>query len=89
MVDAGATTALKKNQRSLLAAGIKQVEGNFQRGDIVDIYDLQGTKIGCGITNYNAGELDTIKGVHSDEIARRLGHESAAEVVHRNNLVVL
>lgn len=89
VIDAGAATALKKSQRSLLAAGIRQVEGNFQRGDIVDIYDPQGVKIGCGITNYTSEELLKIKGAHSDEIATRLGYASAAEVVHRNNLVVV
>jgi len=89
IVDAGAATALKKYQRSLLAAGIKEVEGNFQRGDLVDIFDAQGNKLGCGITNYSADELQSIKGKHSDEIVKKLGQGSAPEVVHRNNLVVV
>ena len=89
VVDAGAATALKKYQRSLLAAGIQQVDGNFQRGDLVDIFDPQGTKLGCGITNYNSAELHAIKGKHSAEIAERLGQNSAPEVVHRNNLIIV
>ncbi len=89
VVDAGAATALKKYQRSLLAAGIQQVDGNFQRGDLVDIFDPQGTKLGCGITNYSVVELQTIKGKHSDEITQRLGQGSAPEVVHRNNLIMV
>jgi glutamate 5-kinase len=88
-IDAGAFVALKKYKRSLLAAGIQQIEGNFQRGDIVAIYDPQGVKIGSGITNYSAAELQSIKGVHSEEIASLLGHGSVSEVIHRNNLVVL
>ena len=53
VVDSGAATALKKRQGSLLAAGIKQATGNFQQGDIVNIYDPQGSHLGCGITNYS------------------------------------
>ena len=88
-VDDGATKALKKNDCSLLAAGINQVEGNFQRGDIVDICDLRGVKLGSGITNYTAAEVRAIKGAHSKNIADLLGYDSGSEVVHRNNLVIL
>ncbi|MBN1643564.1 MAG: glutamate 5-kinase [Dehalococcoidales bacterium] len=89
VVDAGAATALKKYKRSLLAAGIKQLEGNFQRGDIVAVYDPQGVKIGSGITNYSTAELESIKGAHSEDISSLLGYESGSEVIHRNNLVIL
>jgi glutamate 5-kinase len=89
IVDAGAALALKKNKRSLLAAGIQQFEGNFQRGDIVDICDLNGVKLGSGITNYTSAEVQAIKGAHSDKINALLGYDSGSEVVHRNNLVVL
>ena len=89
VVDTGAALALRRYKRSLLAAGIQQVEGNFRRGDIVDIQDPQGERLGCGITNYDAEDLLTIKGIHSEEIASRLGHDYGSEVVHRNNLVVL
>jgi len=89
VVDSGAALALRRYKRSLLAAGIKLVEGNFHRGDIVDIEDIQGVRLGCGITNYDAEELRAIQGIHSDEIASRLGHDYGSEVVHRNNLVML
>ncbi len=89
VVDAGAALALRRYKRSLLAAGIQQVEGDFRRGDIVNIQDTQGVRLGCGITNYDAEELLQIKGIHSEEIASRLGHDYGSEVVHRNNLVVL
>ena len=88
-VDDGAAKALKKNDCSLLAAGITQVEGNFQRGDIVDICDLRGVKLGSGITNYTAVEVQAIKGAHSKNINNLLGYDSGSEVVHRNNLVIL
>ena len=88
-VDDGAARALKKNNCSLLAAGISQVEGNFQRGDIVDICDLRGVKLGSGITNYTSDEVHAIKGAHSKNINDLLGYDSGSEVVHRNNLVIL
>ncbi len=89
VVDSGAALALRKQKGSLLAAGISQVEGKFERGDIVNIYDPQGAGLGCGMTNYSSGDIDIIKGAHSGEIARLLGYDYGSEVVHRNNLVVL
>jgi len=88
-IDSGAAAALKKYPRSLLAAGIVQVNGSFERGDIVEIMDAQGVKIACGICNYAAGEIEKIKGKHSDEIVKKLGPGAAPEVVHRNNLVMV
>jgi len=89
VVDSGAAQALRKQQRSLLAAGIKEVEGEFQRGAIVNIYDPEGVRLGCGITNYSSADIQTIKGVHSGKIVALLGYDYGSEVVHRNNLVVL
>jgi glutamate 5-kinase len=89
VVDSGAASALKKQNRSLLAAGIIQIEGEFQRGDIVNLYDPDGVRLGCGITNYSSADIVAIKGVHSNKIAETLGYDYGSEVVHRNNLVVL
>ena len=89
VVDSGAALALKKQNRSLLAAGIRDTEGKFQRGDIVNIYDPEGLRIGCGITNYSSADIKVIKGAHSKKIATLLGYDYGSEVVHRNNLVVL
>jgi len=89
VVDSGAALALQKQKRSLLAAGIKEVEGDFQRGDIVNIYDPEGSRIGCGITNYSSAGIGIIKGMHSKRIATLLGYDYGSEVVHRNNIVIL
>jgi len=89
VVDFGAALALKKQNRSLLAAGIKGVEGKFQRGDIVNVYDPEGSRLGCGITNYSSADIALIKGAHSGKIVSLLGYDYGSEVVHRNNLVVL
>jgi glutamate 5-kinase len=89
VVDSGAARALRKGKSSLLATGIKEVEGRFQRGDVVTIYDHNWSILGCGIINYSADDLRTIKGAHSREIVNLLGYDYGSEIVHRNNLVVL
>jgi len=89
VVDSGAALALKNQKRSLLAAGIRNIEGDFQRGDIVNIYDPEGSRLGCGIANYSSADISIIRGVHSREIAALLDYDYGSEVVHRNNLVVL
>ena len=89
IVDAGAATALQKQNRSLLPAGIQKAEGRFGRGDIVAIYDTEGTQIGCGITNYSSADIGKIKGARSSKIAGLLSFDYGPEVVHRNNLALL
>lgn len=89
IVDAGAVTAVKKQNKSLLPAGIVAAEGSFQRGDIVDIFDQEGNHLGSGITNYSCADVNTIKGARSDKILSLLGYEYGAEVIHRNNMAVL
>ena len=88
-VDAGAASALRKHKRSLLATGITGIEGKFQRGDVVTIYDHKGAILGCGISNYSYSDIRNIRGTHSKDIANLLGYDYGSEVVHRNNLVVL
>ncbi len=88
-VDEGAATALRQQKRSLLAAGIRQVTGKFERGDVVSIYDPAGVHLGYGITNYSTTDIAAIKGAHSKQIAALLGYDYGSEVVHRNNLAVL
>jgi len=89
VVDSGAALALKKQNRSLLAAGIREAKGDFDRGDLVDIYDADGLHLGCGLVNYSAHEISLIKGAHSGKIATLLGIDFGPEVVHRDNLAVL
>jgi len=89
VVDAGAALALKNQNRSLLAAGITGVAGDFERGDTVNIHDPEGARIACGISNYSSADIALIKGVHSRKIVEVLGYDYGSEVVHRNNLVVL
>jgi glutamate 5-kinase len=88
-VDEGAIKALCEQRRSLLPAGVRDVEGRFQRGDAVAITDGNGRRIACGIANYSAEEILRIRGLRSDRIEATLGHHYGGEVVHRDNLVLL
>lgn len=88
-IDSGAVTALRRKNRSLLPAGIVEVEGNFNRGDVIDINDQDGNQVGSGIVNYSSADLHKIKGSQSGEISDLLGYEYGDEAVHRNNLVLI
>ncbi|APV44670.1 glutamate 5-kinase [Dehalogenimonas formicexedens] len=87
IIDGGAARAVARCS-SLLPAGVKSVEGAFKRGDIVRLTDEAGTQVGYGITNYDAIDVDRIKGLHSEAIGVVLGHDFGDEIIHRNNLAV-
>ncbi len=89
VVDEGAIQALKKDNRSLLGAGIIGVEGDFERGDLVNVFDACGNRLGSGITNYDAADIAKIKGLQSRKINPLLGHDYGPEIIHRNNLAIL
>jgi len=89
VVDDGAAKALLERNRSLLPAGVRDVQGPFKRGDAVHICLPDARPFACGITNYDDHDVATIRGLRSDRIAEVLGYEYGAEVVHRNNLVLL
>jgi glutamate 5-kinase len=86
-VDAGAVEALLQG-KSLLAAGVKRVAGNFSRGDTVAILDASGREIARGLVAYDAGDAVKIAGLKSAEIAPVLGYAARSAMVHRDDLVV-
>jgi glutamate 5-kinase len=88
-VDDGARRAIVEQGRSLLAIGVTHVDGKFAKGDVIALYDGQGQLIARGLTNYNVDDLQRIKGLKSPRIAEVLGTEPYAEVIHRDNLVVV
>ena len=88
-VDKGAAAALLREGKSLLPVGVTGVEGDFERGATVRIVDPQGHTIARGVSNYGTVELAAIQGHHSNEIEELLGYAYGAEVVHRDNLVLL
>ncbi len=87
-VDAGATDALVRRGRSLLASGITHVEGKFDRGAMVEIVGPSGP-IARGLAAYAAHELTQLMGKNSKDIARILGYVSIPEAVHRDDLTLL
>lgn len=89
VVDAGARNAVQNNGRSLLAIGIMQVIGSFAKGDVVALCDAENTEFARGLTNYSAADAGRICGLRSEQIGEVLGTVPYAEVVHRDNLVVV
>jgi glutamate 5-kinase len=88
VVDNGAARALTGKGKSLLAAGIAGVEGNFGMGALVRIVRLDGEAVGVGLSNFKAVELRKIQGLSSSEIEKILGPCPHQEVVHRDNMVL-
>lgn len=88
MIDEGAVRALHKGG-SLLPVGIMQVKGQFSRGQSVSIIDQNQQVIAVGLCHYDAVDVQKILGQHSEAIESILGYAYGAEVVHRDNLVIL
>jgi glutamate 5-kinase len=86
-VDAGAVGALKSG-KSLLAAGVKLVSGNFSRGDTVAILSPEGREIARGLVAYDAADAVRIAGLKTVEIENVLGYEARSAMIHRDDLVV-
>jgi glutamate 5-kinase len=87
-LDQGAVKAIRQAGKSLLAAGITEIEGEFHSQDAVQLCDQLGQEIARGIVNYSSLDLQKILGCHSDKIPEILGHAGAETVVHRDNLVL-
>ncbi len=88
-VDQGAASVLREQGRSLLPIGVKQVAGTFSRGDVVMVVDEQGSEIASGIVNYSSAETAKIIGKATVQIENILGYIDDAELIHRDNLVIL
>jgi glutamate 5-kinase len=87
-VDYGAERALRQQGKSLLPSGVVEVAGDFEEGDLITIVSREQVKLGCGLTNYSSEQLVKIQGRKSSEVESILGYQAAAEVVHRDNLVI-
>ena len=84
-IDEGAIKALKLGA-SLLPSGVKKISGNFAKGDIIEILNDNGKKLGRGISYYDSHELNLIKGKKSIYIKDTLGYEGREEIIHRDYL---
>ena len=88
-IDDGAADKLRKSGSSLLAVGVREVKGNFSRGEIVSCLDLNGNEVARGLVNYSAQDVMKIKGKASKDIESILGYVDDAELIHRDNLVLI
>lgn len=88
VVNAGALAALVERKASLLPIGVLRVEGEFLRGDVVEIRDGSGRVHGRGVVNYDADACRALAGHHSSEIDRILGLRGYDALVTRDNLVL-
>ncbi|RZT87701.1 glutamate 5-kinase [Pseudonocardia sediminis] len=84
-IDAGAVEAVRKRRRSLLAAGIHGVSGDFDAGDVVELLGPHGRPVGRGVVGYDATELPAMIGRRTHE----LPPEQRREIVHADDLVLL
>ena len=87
-VDAGAAAKVQGEGKSLLPIGVIDVQGDFQRGDVIAVRDPQGRELARGLSNYSSSEARLIARKPSVEIERLLGYAAEPELIHRDNLVL-
>ena len=87
IIDAGAVKALSAG-KSLLPAGIRQVDGRFERGDAVVVRDGDGHEVARGLAAYSASDAERIAGKRSLEIEAILGYRGRDEMIHRDDLAL-
>lgn len=88
IIDTGAAKALKDQGSSLLAKGILEVRGEFERGEVARLYDTKGAQLARGISRYSSADIQKVAGKHSNEIYQLLGYEYGSVIIHRDDLVL-
>jgi glutamate 5-kinase len=89
LIDDGAVNKLTREGKSLLPIGMHSVKGEFSRGDVIAICDLQGIELARGLANYASAECRLLCKKPSSEIEKLLGYVAEPEMVHRDNLVLM
>jgi glutamate 5-kinase len=89
IVNACAIRALVEEHRSLLPAGVVAVHGPFAAGDTVSLCGEDGCEFARGLAACDSGDAERVRGVHTTRAAEILGRSDIAEIVHRDNLVIL
>ena len=88
VLDDGAVRVVREQGKSLLPVGVKEVRGNFTRGDMVICVAPDGREVARGLVNYHADEARKIIGKPSSKIEALLGYKDDEELIHRDNLVL-
>lgn len=89
MIDDGAVVAVQERGSSLLPKGITGVKGEFERGEVVRIFNKAGVLLARGISRYSSTDMLKIAGKHSHDIHQILGYEYGHVAIHRDDLVVI
>jgi glutamate 5-kinase len=89
VVDDGARDALLRRNKSLLPAGVVDVEGNFVRGDAIVLRDTSGHVIARALSEMSSIEIERVKGLRTSQVCEVLPGVVPKEVVHRDRLVML
>ena len=88
-VDDGAAAKLRLEGKSLLPIGVREVTGDFVRGDVIAVRTLGGAEVARGLANYSAAEARLIARKPSSQIGSLLGYANEPELIHRTNLVLV
>ena len=89
IIDSGAATALSRGGASLLAVGVVNVAGEFDRGDLVECCDDTGAVVAQGLVNYSSNDIRKLKGLNSESYSAHIDHVYENELVHCDNLVLI
>jgi len=89
VLDAGAVKSLRYAGKSLLAVGVTSVSGTFSRGELVVCLTQEGGEVARGLVNYDSIDTRKIAGKSSQYFRQILGYNDDAELIHRDNLVIL
>lgn len=89
IIDDGAVTAVRTSGKSLLPSGVREVRGQFDAGEPVEICDLGGQPVARGLAGYTSDDLRRLAGKRTADIEPTLGYKFLDEAVHRDDLVVL
>ncbi len=87
-IDSGAKKVIKKSGKSLLPIGIKSIEGNFEKGDMLIICSTNNTEVARGLTNYDSKQLQKVIGKSTSEIKKEFGVFDSEVVIHTDNMIL-
>ena len=88
IVDDGAASKVRDEGKSLLPIGVTEVQGEFQRGDVIAVRTLAGVELARGLANYDSSQARLIARKPSSEFEKLIGYTGEPEMIHRDNLVL-
>ncbi len=88
VIDDGAARKVRDEGKSLLPIGVTEVQGEFQRGDVIAVRTLAGLELARGLANYDSSQARLIARKPSGEFEKLIGYTGEPEMIHRDNLVL-